>query len=147
MAGAEWVDPQADRVLDRQRGQVDSAKVVAVFAAGTAGAIVASALQTGTPNDLDRNSVIALAGAAILTLIVVFLDRVREADHEWLSTQASVFVWTPDQFVIALQAHTLSAITDNEKVVSLVRHALLVQILVASAAGLFATLSLLHIEG
>lgn len=49
----EWLEVQADRALARQRAQADTAKLLATFAAGVAGALVATALQVGAPEGLD----------------------------------------------------------------------------------------------
>jgi hypothetical protein len=143
MAVAEWLDPQADRVLARQGRQVDTAKLLATFAAGVAATVVASALQVAPVTDYDRYSVWALCVSIVLAVAVVLLDRLREADHHEVATLAALNGWSSTQFLVQLQGQTLWALTFNEKVVGLVRHVLLIQIVVAALAGIIATLSLL----
>jgi hypothetical protein len=56
-------------------GTADTAKLVATFATGVAAALVAAALQTGSPSNTDRAGAWLLAASGALVLLVVIVHR------------------------------------------------------------------------
>jgi uncharacterized membrane-anchored protein len=144
----DWLEANADRAMSRQRSQADAAKLVATFVVGVAASTVASALQmnrsgSGTYN---RWSSALLALSVILTVAVVVLDRISEADHKSILEEAQVRGWSEAKLLEELQVATITASQDNRKVVREIWCALLVQFICASLCGLFATLGMLGIK-
>jgi hypothetical protein len=139
----EWLEIQSDRALARQRAQVDTAKLLATFAAGIAGALVATALQVGRPNGLDWAASWLLLVTFVAVLAVIAVDRLAEADHDQILNMRMVRNWTQDQLLLELRAAALTAVYANNEVVRIVRTALAVQLLLSVTTGIVATTSLL----
>lgn len=139
MAG-EWVDAQADRCFDRQRSQVETAKLVATFAAGAAGAVVATALQVEPVTDRDRWGIWLFGASAVLAVFVMILDRIAEADHRFI---ASLYSGNNAVIQDKIRDATLLTLDWNDTVVGDVRRALALQLAVSVAAGWFAAVSLI----
>jgi hypothetical protein len=139
----EWLEIQSDRALARQRAQVDTAKLLATFAAGIAGALVATALQVGRPNGLDWAASWLLLVTFVAVLAVIAVDRLAEADHDQILNMRMVRNWTQDQLLLELRAAALTAVYANNEVVRTVRTVLTVQLLLSVTTGIVATTSLL----
>jgi hypothetical protein len=139
----EWLEIQSDRALARQRAQVDTAKLLATFAAGIAGALVATALQVGRPNGLDWAASWLLLVTFVAVLAVIAVDRLAEADHDQILNMRMVRNWTQDQLLLELRAAALTAVYANNEVVRTVRTVLTAQLLLSVTTGIVATTSLL----
>ncbi|GAA0452565.1 hypothetical protein Ade02nite_00530 [Paractinoplanes deccanensis] len=139
----EWLEVQADRALARQRAQADTAKLLATFAAGVAGALVATALQVGAPEGLDWASAWLLLMTFVGVLAVIAVDRVAEADHDKVLSLRVVRGWSQEDLLAELRVAELKAVYSNDEVVRAVRGALALQLLLALATGVVAAASLL----
>ncbi|SNY65337.1 hypothetical protein SAMN05421748_12829 [Paractinoplanes atraurantiacus] len=139
----EWLEGQADRALARQRAQVDTAKLLATFAAGIAGALVATALQVGVPEGLDWAAAWLLLVTFAGVLGVIAVDRVAEADHDKVLGLQVLRGWSQEDLLVELRVAELKAVYSNDEVVRLVRSVLAVELLLALATGIVAATSLL----
>jgi hypothetical protein len=144
MGVAEWLENHADRLSARQRAQADVAKLVVTFTTGVAATLVGTALQVSPTTKLDRAATWVLAAAVILTLIVLFLDRVREADHEALFTEARLRGWDDARLLMELRFAVVAAAQFNLRWLVFVRAAVAAQVSVAIVAGMLAGISLLR---
>ncbi len=140
----DWLDGQVDRLIAGQRASVDTAKLVATFAAAVAATLVGSALEVGTPSRTDHRAVWFLAFAIALSVLVVLLDRLAVADHGVVLERAVLLAWDDGRVVRELRVANLKAANANEKVVRDVRVALAVQLLVTVTTGALAAASLLN---
>jgi hypothetical protein len=132
----------------RQRSRVDTAKVVSTFAAGIAGALVASALQTGNaPSGWEWAAAWGLAATVLLTLLVMVFDRLVEPDHHQVLHAASFAGWSDAEKLLELRKAALAASKYNEGVVALVRGAQWLQLPLAVFTGFAAAYSMLHGQG
>jgi uncharacterized membrane protein len=140
-----WLEGDADRAMSRQRAQADSAKLVATFVIGVAASVVASALQMNRTGAESYNkwASILLALSAILTVFVIILDRISEADHKSLLEEAHVKKWSEAELLEELRTLTITASRDNQKVLREVQLALLLQFVVASVCGITAAIGML----
>ena len=140
----DWLDTQVDRVSDRQRARADTAKLVATFAAGVAGSLVASALQTGaTASSWDWTSAWALAITIVLTVAVVLLDRLTEADHRTILTNAQAAGLDADATLAQLRLAAMTSTKANESVIKAIGVALWLQLISAVFTGSAAAHSML----
>jgi exosortase/archaeosortase len=140
----DWLDQQVDRALARQRSQVDTAKVIAVFTTGIAGTLVATSLQVGDkPHLLDHVGVWLLLATALAVVVVVFVDRLSEADHAAIIQTARFNRWDDEHLLRELRIESMTAVRVNGGVVTLVRAATCIQVILAIATGVIATVSLL----
>jgi uncharacterized membrane protein YeaQ/YmgE (transglycosylase-associated protein family) len=140
---ADWLESQADRAFARQRAQVDTAKLLGTFAAGIAATLVATALQVGTPERLDRIAAYILVGAVVGAICVILLDRITEADHAKILELSQLKKWDEDKLMEELRVATIKAVHNNGSVVNSIRWTLSLQVASSAAAGVTATLSLL----
>ncbi|MFF5079198.1 hypothetical protein ACFY36_19240 [Actinoplanes sp. NPDC000266] len=139
----EWLEVQADRALARQRAQVDTAKLLATFAAGIAGALVATALQVGEPEGLDWAAAWLLLVTFVAVLGVIAVDRLAEADHDQILNVRAIRNWDQDKMLEELRVAALTAVYSNGGVVRMVRSVLALQLLLSVATGIVAATSLL----
>jgi hypothetical protein len=139
---SEWLEEHADRVSGRQRAQVETAKLLTTFATGVAAALCAAAIQVAGSSALENWSLILLASAAGLTVMTVLTDRLTEAPHKELLSQAHTQGWTNDQLLRELRTAQIDSVETNQGVVQIVRFVALVQVASAAGAGLLATLAL-----
>jgi hypothetical protein len=141
---ADWLETQSDRISSRQRAQADTAKLLATFASGVAATMVATALQVGaTPSGMDRRASIVLGIGLLLTVGVVFLDRLTEADHRVLLQRSVVYGWSEGRLLTEFRAATLAATDANESVLRMVWSALWLQLAASFIASGLAVGSLL----
>ena len=139
----EWLEAQADRVTARQRAQVDTAKLVATFAAGVAATLVATALQVGTPpTSHDLVATLGLGLVLFLTIAVVLADRITECDHEAVTNASLMHGWDQNRLIAELRTALLVAVTVNAGVVRWVQWALVPQLLLSMATTTLAAWSL-----
>jgi hypothetical protein len=141
---AEWLENQADRSFARQRAEVDTAKLLATFAAGVAATLVATSLQVGEPSGLDLTGTIFLAAAVLAVVCVIALDRIAEADQGKILELSQINKWTQAQVLRELRKSTVVAAYSNAEVVLSVRRALIVQVILSCVAGTIACVSLLN---
>lgn len=143
----EWLEGQAERIAARQRSRADNAKLVATFAAGISGGLVASALQTGTlASAWDKRASILLGLTFLATALVILLDRQDEADHQAV-LQDSVTAtprWTEDQTLFELRRALLAAVRKNEQVIRWVGRTMWLQLLLAVFTSSAAVYSMLR---
>jgi hypothetical protein len=141
---AAWLEADADRSMNRQRAQTDSAKLVATFVVGVVGVIVAASLQLTAPPVAHRQlTAWLLATSVALTVLVIILDRISEADHEGIITEARIRNWGEDRLLQELRLNTITASKDNQKVLHEVWIGLLVQFAAATSCGAIATIGML----
>lgn len=134
----------ADRRASRQQRQVESAKLVTTFSASVAAAIVAAALQTGPDStSLDILAAVFLSTAFLAVLIVIILDRTTEVKQEDLVHDYRLAGFTDEQIATELVIQTHASIRNNDSIVTQVKIASIIQVLLAGVAGLLAALSLL----
>ncbi|WP_143030457.1 hypothetical protein [Blastococcus aurantiacus] len=144
----EWLEAQADRVLARQRAAVDTTKLVSTFATGVAGAVVASALQTGTETSAwDWVASWSLAGAFLLTVAVIVADRLKEPDHSRVLESAALGRWGQGRTLFELRQAALWATYSNEGNVRTVRALMWLQLLASVFTGSAAAYSMLSGQG
>ncbi|WP_086149257.1 hypothetical protein [Cellulosimicrobium sp. KWT-B] len=140
-----WLDAQADRVIERQRSQTDTAKLVTTFLAGIAGAMCGVALQVRVEGDerLDVLTSIGFAVTLLFTLLVFAADRVREPDHVKVQSRALRFRWDVSRQLEELREATELALELNESVLRAVRGLIWVQAPVALVTSALAAFSIL----
>jgi hypothetical protein len=143
MMSTNWIDVQADRLFAHQRAGVDTAKLVATFAAAVAASLVASALEVGPPSAADRQAAWLLGASVALALVVVLLDRLTVADHRALLERGHLLGWSAEDLLSEFRVATLKATKVNEGVVRSIRVVLAIEIVVSLAAALRAASSLL----
>jgi hypothetical protein len=140
-----WIDAQADRILSIQRAQVDTAKLLVTFITAVSGTFVATALQVGTsPSRLDWTAVGLMAITVVLALIVVAVDRIRVADHDYLLSQGQLNGWTDDQFIKELRVEMLASVEHNASFVHAVMVFTAIESFFAIAATAIAVASMLR---
>ncbi len=125
----EWLERQADRTLIRQRSQVDTAKLVATFAAGVAATLVATALQVGSPSAWDIAAVSLLGATVAATVIVISFDRLTEANHPAILQLKQIHNWSEERLLEELQASLIAAVDANAWVLTAVKIAATVQVM------------------
>lgn len=140
----EWLERHVDRRAARQRTQVDSAKLVATFAASLAAALIASALQVGKALGWDVAGSTLLGVAFLGVLIVVALDRTKEVDQEAILRYGDNHHWSGQQILEYLRFVVYISVKNNEAVVRSVKVATQLQVLVAAAASICGIVSLLQ---
>jgi hypothetical protein len=140
---ADWLQAQADRSLDRQRAQADTAKLVSTFVAAIAASLVATALQVGPPGGLDIAATCLLALAVLSTICVVLFDRLTEPNHRLVLERAAINQWDDEKLVKELREAAQTAVHINEGVLVLVRWTLAVQLVLSTVTGVLAAISLL----
>ena len=139
---SDWLEQQADRAAQRQRSQVENAKLLATFASGLAAALTGVALQVEGFGRLELASVIFLGLAAISTVAVLLLDRMREVDQDVLLSQRVTMGWSDQELLRRLRTAQIQTVYVNEGVVEAVRRVALGALLVAVTSAVLATLSL-----
>lgn len=146
MAVDEWLDSQVDRCFDRQRAQADTAKLVATFLTGVSGGLIGTALQIAGRqlSNWERYGLYALGVAALLSLVVILLDDIKEADHQLVMVMAGIASWGPTQILDALRFETLKAVKYNEQSVNTVKLALQWQMVIAVGSSVLAAVALLR---
>lgn len=138
------MEAQAERVAARQRARADVSKLLATFAAGVSGGLVASALQTGqSPSTWDYVSAYGLAVTVVLTALVVLLDRLTEPDHSQVLSQAVLGGWDDARRLFELRKAALAANHANEGVLSAIRVAMWLQLVAAVFTGFAGAYSML----
>jgi preprotein translocase subunit SecG len=129
--------------LAAQRTRIETAKLLATFVAGMAGAVVATALQVGDPNGLDVTAVVFLLLTALGVVIVILLDRTKDVDVEAVALDAQLSGWNQTRLLEELRRLSYAAMNSNEAVVRATRTAASLTAVSALLAGVFATVSLL----
>lgn len=144
MTVATWLDDHADRVLARQRGQADAAKLLATFACAVAAALVGVAFQMDGDSSRASTlaSLIALLTSFFLALAVALADTMRELDHERLLTESVVRGQDEAEQLTSLRANSLAAVMLNEEVIRRIRLLLALQLAAALVASLLSSFSL-----
>ncbi len=132
---AEWLEGQTDRILSRQRAQAETAKLLATFATAVAAGLVATALQVAPSTTADRRALVLLFASFLLALFVVFADRLAEADHNHVLTAAKLSGSDEATTLAELRTANLTAVNYNEGVISIMRVALIVQLLLSVLAA------------
>jgi hypothetical protein len=140
----EWLEGQADRLLEKQRAEVDNSKLVATFVTAVAATIVATALQVHPVSVIDLLAAIGLIWCTIATWKVIEADRLSVADHLNLMTVGKAAGEDADGMLRTLRQGTLGAVDDNETVVKQVRTALRRVLLAAAVGSGLALVSLLY---
>lgn len=140
---AEWLEQQAQRTLSSQKAEADAGKLLTTFAAAIAATVVASALQVGHRPALDEWAAWLLAACVALTVIVVFLDRLRAPNHGHILTLKAVNGWSESETLGELRKEELTAEQYNYGVLTTIRKVIACQLLLATAAGVTAGTSLL----
>jgi hypothetical protein len=141
---SEWLEQRAYRAFERQRAQVDTAKLIATFSAGISGTLVATALQVKEPTRLDTVAALLLACTVAASLVVIVLDRLTEADHGHVLELSEIHGWDEQKTRQELRVAILGTVRVNASVVNVVRWALGLQLLVAAGAAAVAVASLLQ---
>ncbi|MBN9795645.1 hypothetical protein DMP17_44830 [Pseudonocardia sp. TMWB2A] len=103
---------QVERIAQRQRAQVDTAKVVVTFVQAVAGALVGTGLQV-TPNswpDIAASAVLGLG--LLLALITIARDRLIEPNFSAIDP-----TYTDVQRVVAMETLMRLVAQTNETVV------------------------------
>lgn len=139
----DWLERNADRTFARQRTQVETSKLIATFAAGTAAALVAASLQSAPVTLGDWIASFALLAAVAGVLVVIALDRLTEADHGEVLARRQLREWSDEQLVVELRVALMTAVINNNAVVTVVRCATMVQVAIAAIGGVAASVSLL----
>ncbi len=132
---ADWLEGQMERVLARQRTQVDTAKLIATFSTAVSASLVATGLQVAPATDADRNSLSLLLISFVLALAVAFADRIREVDHRLVLEEAAAEELSEQQKLVRLARASIIASRFNDRVVRLVRAILLLQLMTAAFAA------------
>jgi hypothetical protein len=139
----EWKQRQDDQAIDRQRSQVETAKLLATFALAASATVVATALQVGNPNALDAWATYLLGVAFILAILVIFLDRRVEPNPDFVWMVLAIPSWTEVERIDKLEALSIAARRVGEVVVRRVRIVATMQVFVSTIAGAVAAASLL----
>lgn len=143
VAVKEWRVRQTEQALDRQRSQVETAKLLVTFALAVGATLVATALQVGRPTALDVWATVALAAAFLGVVAVIVLDRLKEPNPDYVDAQAAVNGWNDVQRLAALEILSVAAQGDGDDVVRIIKGAATLQVAVTVAASVLAALSLL----
>jgi hypothetical protein len=130
--------------MNRQRAQADAAKLIATFVDGVAAAVVAAALQVGLPRTDLQWAAGLLGGGIILTVAVIVLDRISEADYKSILAETQIRGWSEERLLSELRLNNIAASGDNQKVLREVWIALLVQFTVATSSGIVAAIGMLN---
>ena len=139
-----WLQQNSDRVQVRQRAHVDTAKVLVSITLAVAATLVATALQVGdAPRGWDYIAAWVLLASFIVTVLVVFLDRLKEPNRHKAQDRAQRGKWPPDKLLSYLQEQALDTEDENHKVVTHVHVASAAQVLVSLLACAAAGMSLL----
>lgn len=140
----DWVDTQADRIIDRQRSKTDNAKIIATFVAGIPLGFFVTALQVHQPAiAADHDAWPWIVRTSILGVIVALCDRIFEADYSRLMERAGAFHWTEDYYELELRFATLEIIEANEWFVRIQLAALVAQVACAFWGAYLTATSLL----
>lgn len=137
-------EQQHGRVLDRQRAQVETAKLVTTFATAIAATVLASALQVlrGTPETKWSSGF--LAACFLVTILVMVADRISEPD---LDPSVIKLFATHDAFREYVEAKALKAEYFNASVLDQIRMLVGLQLALAGISGAIAACSLLAGNG
>lgn len=139
----DWLDQHISRSIDRQRAQVETAKLLVTFATGVAAALVSASLQVHGKNWQNLVASSVFAASVIATVAAVLRDRLTEADRDQVATQALSAGLTDVEILRELRAAALAAWNVNETVVRGVRRLVAVQLLLAGVASSFAIWSMI----
>jgi len=143
---SEWLEGHADRVAANQRAQAETVKLLATFSAVFAATIVATGLQVGPPTRLDLVAAILLLISVAATVAVVLLDRITDVNPGSVLQEATVAGWDDTELVRELRLWRLAAVENNAQVITLLRRALAIQILLSVASATVAAVSLLIVD-
>ena len=138
----EWMRQNFDHMVSRYRSQADTAKLVVTFTLAVAATLVATALQVGDSTVLDLWSTLLLAVAGIVTLLVVMLDRIKEADRLLVSQALHSASNADDQHMVLAFAESRLRV-ENDRIISSLTAMSFAQILFVLAASSVAAYSLL----
>jgi len=139
----DWLQQNSDRVLARQRAQVDTAKILVSITLAVAATIVATALQVRATAELTLAACWILAAGFVATVPVVMLDRLKEPDRLYAQDRAHRGKWSDDQLLDVLHGLALDAEKENNSVVRIVQVATAVQVTVSLVCGVFAVIAVL----
>lgn len=134
------LDQQYSRMIDRQRAQVETAKLLTTFAAAIAATLVASALQVVRGSGQTRWSSCLLAACFVAAILVIVFDRISEPDLDPAVIQT---FGDHARFQEYVNTQLIAAQKFNESVVRAVRIVVAIQLAFAAASGAIATMSLL----
>jgi hypothetical protein len=143
VAPETWVDKQYERVFNRQRAQVDTAKLLATFSSAVAATVVASALQVVRHSNLPAWSSVFLALAFALAIMAAISDRLHELEIDWAAVNRFA---SDEEFFGYVQDKRDLAEGFNLQVVERVKLILYCQLPVAGLSGAVATISLMHYQ-
>ncbi|MGH3585525.1 MAG: hypothetical protein ACRDQ0_04295 [Pseudonocardia sp.] len=139
----DWYRRNSERVLAHQRSQVDTAKILVTFTLAVAATLVATALQVEAPNGLDIAASVVLGIGFLVTIAVIFLDRIAEPNRSRAEKKARQRNLSDDQLLELLQDLALDAEDENDTIVDQVKLASIVQVHLSITCAVLATLSLL----
>src|SRR3954453_13779802 len=88
---AEWLEQHADRQSASARAGTDVAKLLATFVAGIAATLVASTLQVGATNSLDKWASSLLGVTILATILVIAIDRLQVPDEAKILTESAIY--------------------------------------------------------
>lgn len=77
-----------------------------------------------------------------MATIVILLDRISEVDHRAVIDEGLSKGWQEDLLVDELQVQAIASSRDNQKIVYEVRSAVVIQLVIAAASGIVATIGL-----
>jgi hypothetical protein len=141
----EWLDEQSAQVIQGQRAKADGAKVIATFTAGIAATLVGTTLQVhgSQIRKSDIYAAIMLGICGVLTVGVMFRDRVTEANHELVLYRSSLWNWSTTKELAELRHASMTAIKVNRAVLRGIKFWLTSQLIAALSTSAVATISIL----
>lgn len=134
----QWVERHADIIFQRQRAQIDTAKLLVTFSTAVAATLVAATLQIGKPTNWDKAAAAMLGVSALLALAVLSKDRFTEVDAVELRCRQIERGWGPEKTIKKIREATLTSSAINEDVVITTQNLMWVQLAAAALCGLFA---------
>lgn len=138
--GNSLFQQQYERLLSRQRAQVETAKLVATFATAVGATIVGSALQVVRGSTLTVLASSLLAAAFLVTVIIVAFDRLAEPNLDpavikLFSGHAAFQEYVESQLIASEDFNTWR--------LAQLRILIAIQLILAASSGAVAAVSLL----
>ena len=138
----EWSDQHWDRAFARQTAQADNVKLLVTFALALSGTMVATALQVPLQNGLDLAASIVLGLGFLLTIAVIFLDRLKWPNRRKILQTQTDEGWTDTQLLDYITRATRDAEEENLAVVHRIQRVAEYQLCLSGVAATLSVISL-----
>lgn len=138
----QWVERQSERTFQRQRAQVDTAKLLVTFSTAVAATLVAATLQIGSPSNWDTGAAALLGVSAVLALSVLSRDRLTEVDSREIQYRQISRGWGVEKTMEEIRVAVLTNSECNEEIVRSARTLMWIQFASAAVCGCLAIVGL-----